>query len=108
MKGEESDRDPNNSGLVGVHRRGRHGDGRPTVRPPVTHGSQHDTISLQAPPQRNARAHCNALRLPNFDPNIVDLIVRRNFRPHSAVFGEALILPYSFLGGREKPLLHPR
>ena len=30
---------------------------------------------------------------PIFDPNIVDLIVKRNFRPHSSVFAEALILP---------------
>ena len=58
------------------------------------------------------RRAVQSILCPLLRPNIVDLVeIQEELSPAlppSPVFGEALILSYSSLGGREKPLLHPR
>ena len=67
---------------------------RPTVRPSVSDSRvtarYYFTASAASTQCARTAMHCDC---PIFDPNIVDLIVKRNFRPHSSVFREALILP---------------
>ena len=70
MKGEENDRDPNNSegrgaGLLAFTVAVAMATaGRPSVRQWLT---GHSTILFHCKRRLNAmRAHCNALRLPNF------------------------------------------
>ena len=46
----------------------------------MTHRSQHDSIALEEPPQRNTRAQCEVQpSCPIVEPIIVDLVKKRNF-----------------------------